>query len=78
MKLVRIAIQLLLCVSSSRLSYATKGDDIITTISSTDTAPGSNRNTAEFPSAVAVPAAATTQSDDTGHLVIVPNNINVS
>ena len=77
MKLVRIAIQLLLCVSSSRLSYATKGDDIITTISSTDTAPGSNRKTTEFPSAV-VPAAATTQSDDTGHLVIVPNNINVS
>ena len=72
-----IVIQLLLYVSSSRLSYATKRDSIIITISSTATTPGSNRKTAALPSA-AVRAAATTQSDDTGHLVMVPNIINIS
>jgi len=77
MKLVRIAFQILLCVSSSRLSYATKRDDNIITISSTATTPGSIRKTAALPSAV-VPATATaaTQSNDTVHLVILPNHKN--
>jgi len=77
MKLVRIAFQILLCVSSSRLSYATKSDDNIITISSTATTPGSIRKTAALPSAV-VPATATaaTQSNDTVHLVILPNHKN--
>jgi len=73
MKLVRIAFQILLCVSSSRLSYATKRDDNIITISSTATTPGSIRKTAALPSAV-VPATATMQSDDTVYLVIVPKH----
>ena len=80
MKLVRIAIQLLLCVSSSRLSYATKRDDIMTAVPSTDTTPGSDRKTIAHPSAV-VPDALSLPfpiSDNTGHLVIVPNNRNVS
>jgi len=75
MKLVRIAFQILLCVSSSRLSYATKRDDNIITISSTATTPGSIRKTAALPSAV-VPATATAtmQSDDTVYIGIVPNH----
>ena len=78
MKLVRIAIQLLLCVSSSRLSYATKRDDIMTAVPSTDTTPGSDRKTIAHPSAVVPDALPPPMSDDTGHLVIVPNNRNVS
>ena len=81
MKLVRIAIQLLLCVSSSRLSYATKRDDIMTAVPSTDTTPGSDRNPIAHPSGAVVPDALSLPfpiSDNTGHLVIVPNNRNVS
>ena len=79
MKLVRIAIQLLLCMSSSRLSYATKRDDTMTAVPSTDTNPGSDRKTIALPAAV-VPDALSPppMSEDTGHLVIVPNNRNVS
>jgi len=75
MKLVRIAFQILLCVSSSRLSYATKRDDNIITISSTATTPGSIRKTAALPSAV-VPATATAtmQSDDTVYIGIASNH----
>ena len=81
MKLVRIVLQLLLYVTSSRLSYATKRDDNIITVSSTATTPDSIRKTAALPSAV-VPATATatatTQSDETVYLLIVPNHKNVS
>jgi hypothetical protein len=77
MMLVRIAIQLFLCVSSSRLSYAIERDDMMTPISPTAATPDSKKETTVLQSVVA-PVAATMQSDDTSHLVIVPNNRNVS
>jgi hypothetical protein len=76
--LVRIAIQLFLCVSSSTLSYAIERDDMITPISPTAATPGSKKETIVLQSVVAPAAATMHQSDDTSHLVIVPNNRNVS